>query len=372
MSTSVFVLAFADIGIGDRLAVGGKGASLGELTRAGIRVPPGFVVTTAAFERALAALDPGGAIRRQIQALPADDHFAISSATAAIRGRMEQVPLPEEIRSAIVDSYSRLGLRAGAADASVPVAVRSSATSEDSAEASFAGLQDTYLWVRGENAVVAHVRRCWASLYSVESVSYRLRLRLPEKGLAMGVVVQRMVDARSSGVMFTRSPTTGDRSVVAIEASWGLGSAVVSGEVTPDTYVVNKVTGEIVKRTVSIKTRWHRPNANAAGVLDEDVPEHLQNEPCLSDDEVRQLAEVARRVERHYGTPQDIEWAIAHDLPAGEHLFLLQSRPETVWAGRDAAPVAAPKGRAFDHVMSLFGGAAAAADAAKREGEDSR
>ncbi|HEX6678078.1 MAG TPA: PEP/pyruvate-binding domain-containing protein [Actinomycetes bacterium] len=347
----------------DRPEVGGKGASLGELVAAGVRVPPGFVVTTAAFERAVAALDPDRSIVREVAGLDPDDHDTVASVTAGVRERVRSAPLPDELAAEIAAAYHALGREGdpgGAAlavaarrDAAVPVAVRSSATAEDSAEASFAGLQDTYLWVRGEDAVVDRVRACWASLYSVESVSYRRRRGLPEEAMAMAVVVQRMVDARCSGVMFTRSPTTGDRSVVAIEASWGLGSAVVSGLVTPDTYVANKVTGELLERTVASKRRQHRPDPAGRGVADAEVPEPLRDRPCLSDEEVGALLRAARRVEEHYGSAQDVEWAIAAEPDGG--LFLLQSRPETVWSSRAAEPVATPKARAFDHVVAVLG-----------------
>jgi pyruvate, water dikinase len=349
---------FEEIGIADRPTVGGKGASLGELTRAGIRVPPGCVVTTAAFERFLTAIDPAGSIRREIEQLGADDHAACSRVGAEVRARLESAGLPEDLQASISAHYAELETRARNDGLGEPVAIRSSATSEDSADASFAGLQDTYLWVRGADSVIEHVRKCWASLYAVESVMYRRRLKLPEQGLAMGVVIQRMIDSRCSGVMFTRSPNTGDRSVVVVEASWGLGSAVVSGEVTPDKYVVGKITDEVMSRTVSRKLRQHRPNAAGAGVLDEEVPVEQQNVPCLSDDELHSLVDIAKRVERHYGRPQDIEWAIARNFPPGENVFLLQSRPETVWTAKDAAPVAAPKGKPFDHVFSLLSGGA--------------
>jgi pyruvate,water dikinase len=174
----------------------------------------------------------------------------------------------------------------------------------------------------------------------------------------MAVVVQQMVGARSSGVMFTRSPLTGDRSVIAIDASWGLGSAVVSGDVTPDSFVVSKVTGEIVRRTVSAKTRWHQPDPGGHGVVETDVPAHLRDVPALSDDEIAELAAIARKVEAHYGCPQDIEWAVSRTAPPGQNVFLLQSRPETVWAEKDAArkaPTAAPAARAFDHVFNMLG-----------------
>src|SRR3712207_5226454 len=266
MTTIPPVLRFAEVGRNDVPAAGGKGASLGELMQAGIRVPDGFVVTTAAFGSAVAALDLGS----RVAALDPADADAVASACAELRSNVESAPLPPQVIEAVTAGYARLAAECGQPE--LPVAVRSSATSEDSAEASFAGLQDTYLWVRGAESVLHHVRRCWASLYSVESVTYRLRRGIPETDLAMAVVVQQMVGARSSGVMFTRSPLTGDRSVIAIDASWGLGSAVVSGDVTPDSFVVNKATGEVVRRTVSTKTRWHQPDPSGHGVVATDVP----------------------------------------------------------------------------------------------------
>ena len=324
------VLRFADVGRDDVPLAGGKGASLGELLSAGIRVPDGYVVTTAAFRDAMGALAQD--VERRVSALDPTDTPRLATAIAEIRARVQSAPPPSA------------------------VAVRSSATSEDSAEASFAGLQDTYLWVHGGQSVLDHVRRCWASLYSVESVTYRLRRGIPETDLAMAVVVQQMVGSRSSGVMFTRSPLTGDRSVVAIDASWGLGSAVVSGDVTPDAFVVSKVTGEIVRRTVSTKTRWHQPDPGGHGVVEADVPTNLRDVPSLSDDEITELVAVARKVEAHYGCPQDNEWAVARTGSPGEIVFLLQSRPETVWAEKDAAGRAAPAAQAFDHVFNALGG----------------
>ena len=346
-------LNFRDVGVADRPTVGGKGASLGELTRAGIRVPPGFVVSTAAFERFLAEIDPQGSIRRAIEGLGVGDLPVIAEVAEGVRARIAGAPMPDDLAQAILAGYA--DLCAGAGDE--PVAVRSSATSEDGAEASFAGLQDTYLWIRGGERVLHAVRDCWASLYSAESVSYRLRLELPEGGLAMGVVVQRMVNSRCSGVMFTRSPLTGDRSVIAIESSWGLGSSVVSGVVTPDKYVLSKVTGEIVKRTVSHKTVEHVPDLAAGGVREIPVPEERRDAPCLDEAQIAELAGIGKRVEAHYRCPQDIEWAFAPDGDGGERLYLLQSRPETIWANKEAKPAAAPKANAYAHVFALLGGA---------------
>lgn len=343
-STQDNILWFRDVSLADRLAVGGKGGSLGELARAGIPIPDGFIVTTSAFNRFLQAMDPDASIRSAISALDVQDYDAVKSLSADIRRRIEDVELPRTLHDAIARACGELG--------ETPLAVRSSATSEDSEDASFAGLQDTYLWVRGTDEVMRWVRSCWASLYSPESVSYRLRLGLPENDVAMGVVVQTMVDSRCAGVMFTRSPTTGDRSVVTLEAAWGLGSSLVSGEVTPDRYVVNKITGEINHRSVATKTVEHVP-LEAGGIDTREVPAERQQKPCLSDDEIRALVETARRVETHYGSPQDIEWAIARD---SNELLLLQSRPETVWATKDKAPVAKPAARAFDHVFNALGG----------------
>src|ERR1700689_4761630 len=289
---------FGDIGIADRALVGGKGASLGELTRAGIPVPPGFVIPTTAFEAALAALDPDGAIRSQIERLNENDLAGIAAAADAIRGRFLGSALPAAITLAVRAAYQALAAPA------LPVAVRSSATSEDSADASFAGLQDTHLCVQGADAVLHSLRVCWASLYSLESVSYRLRLGLAEHPIAMGVGVQRMLASRASGVMFTRSPVTGDRSVIAIEGSFGLGSAIVSGEVTPDKYVVSKVSGGIVKRTVSAKAVRHVA-ASDGGVRVDQVAADEQQLPALNDLEIRELAALGRAVEGHYAAPQE-------------------------------------------------------------------
>jgi pyruvate,water dikinase len=426
-----FVVPLAEAGVGSgpgsgagsgAAAVGGKGASLGELARAGVAVPPGFVVTVGAFTTAMTVLDPDGALRAEIEALPASGLAEIAAVTARFRALVAGARLPEEVATEIAEAYAGLSGGGGRADAGgadaggagaggagaggaradggvasgvvvggaataaggvvADVAVRSSATVEDSAEASFAGLQDTYLGVSGAGPVLEHVRRCWASLYNDESVAYRRRLGLPEAGVSMAVVVQTMVAPRAAGVMFTRSPVTGDRSVVAIEGTWGLGSALVSGDVTPDSWVISKITGEITTRRISPKVKIHRYIPNGTGVTVSEAPPDLLEAPCLTDDEIRALAALARRVEAHYGAPQDIEWAVLESgeglagegldaqRPAGqgpaekrlesgggipERIVLLQSRPETVWATRTAAPAGTPKPRAADHVLALFG-----------------
>jgi pyruvate, water dikinase len=347
MRSTANIRWFADITLADRATVGGKGGSLGELTRANIAVPPGFVVTIHGFERVLAELETERRIRSRVEALSLEDLKGIRLLSEEVRMRVQSAPLPPDVCADIVAAQAELC----GPDLSWPLAVRSSATAEDSDEASFAGLQDTYLWVKGAEAIVKYVRSCWASLYSVPSISYRLKDGIPENGVAIAVVVQKMVDARSAGVMFTRSPLTGDRSVITIESAWGLGSAVVSGEVTPDRFVIGKITGQISVRDISDKRIQDVP-AESAGIKRIETLEEFRRAPSISDEELRALAEIGRRVERHYRRPQDIEWAI--DRSGG--ILLLQSRPETVWSEKDKAPVSKPMQNPLEHVMNIFGG----------------
>jgi len=347
MQSSENINWFADITLKDRSAVGGKGGSLGELTRAGIAVPPGFVVRTGAFERFLAKLEMEDPIRPRVESLHDGQLEAITALSERVRARFENAALPQDLQTEIIGAHADLcGERLG-----LPLAVRSSATTEDAEDASFAGLQDTCLWVMGAQATLKYMRSCWASLYSVPSIAYRRKHGIREDRVAMAVVVQHMVDARTAGVMFTRSPLTGDRSVITIEATWGLGSAVVSGEVTPDRFVVAKITGEISIRDISDKHVQHLPAAHG-GVNEVETPEEMRRMPSVSDDELAALRDIGRKIERHYGRPQDIEWAIDRN----GRIFLLQSRPETVWSAKDAMPVARPAENPLTHVMNIFGG----------------
>lgn len=337
---------FKGVGIADRPTVGGKGGSLGELTRAGIAVPPGFVVTTGAFEQFLEALEARAPVRSKVAALDPHDLGAATGLSEDLRRRVIEEPMPEAVEQAIRAAHAEL------CPNGEPVAVRSSATTEDAEDASFAGLQDTFLWVLTPNQMVAKVRECWGSLYSVESMTYRLKHGLPEDAVAMAVVVQQMVDAMCAGVMFTRSPLTGDKSVITIEGAWGLGSAVVSGEVTPDRWVLGKITGEISVRDISDKHARQVP-AEHGGIHEVANEAAIASQPCLTDDQLLALREVGRKIERLYGKPQDIEWA----LDQQGNVLLLQSRPETVWSAKDAAaPVKPTEDNPLRHVMSIFGG----------------
>jgi pyruvate, water dikinase len=347
LTASESVSWFKDLRITDRPTVGGKGASLGELTFAGIDVPPGFVVTTFAFELFLKALEQSSPVRSLVEVLDPNDLDGATALSKQLRARVEQEPLPQQVERAILEAHHQLT----GSDMAKPIAVRSSATTEDAEDASFAGLQDTFLWVLDAQDTVQRVRECWGSLYSVESMTYRRKHQLPEEGVAMAVVIQMMVDARTAGVMFTRSPTTGDKSVITIEGAWGLGSAVVSGEVTPDRWVMGKITGEITVRDISDKHIRQVP-APGGGIVDEELDPKMRAAACLSDDELQALRAVGRTIERHYGRAQDIEWAFDKD----GKLLLLQSRPETVWSAKDPAPVTAVAANPLNHVMTIFGG----------------
>lgn len=346
MSADKSVSWFTDVGIDDRPTVGGKGGSLGELTQAGIAVPPGFVVTTSAFEQFLRTLEARSPVRALVEALDPDDLEAAQTLSKTLRARVMEEAMPAEVEAAITQAHAAL------CDTDQPVAVRSSATTEDADDASFAGLQDTFLWVLDAKDMALRVRECWGSLYSVESMTYRLKQGLPESGVAMAVVIQQMVDARCAGVMFTRSPLTGDKSVITIEGAWGLGSSVVSGEVTPDRWVLGKITGDITTRDISEKLIRQIP-AEGGGIVEVENSEALRDAPCLSDEDLEGLRKVGRQIERHYGKPQDIEWALDSD----GKIVLLQSRPETVWSVKDAsAPIKAAESNPLNHVMSIFGG----------------
>jgi phosphoenolpyruvate synthase/pyruvate phosphate dikinase len=348
VASARYISWFRDIGLDDRPKVGGKGGSLGELQRAGIAVPPGFVVRTEAFEGFIGVLEQRSPVRAQVEGLAADELKGMAAVSRDLRARIEDAPLSADLQQEIRDAYGHLG------ESRHPpaVAVRSSATTEDAADASFAGLQDTYLWVTSADSVIHQIRSCWASLYSVESLNYRRRHGIAESTVAMAVVVQTMVDARTAGVMFTRSPISGDRSVITIEGAWGLGSAMVGGEVTPDRWVVAKVTGEISVREISEKAIRHAQSPHG-GVVELPVEPSLRREPCLSDEELQALRAIGRQVERHYGRPQDIEWAIDRHT---QQLVLLQSRPETVWSNKDNQAAAAHVTDPLLHVMKIFGG----------------
>lgn len=327
-----YCLAFDKIGSAQFMRVGGKCASLGEMTQAGVAVPPGFAVTTEAYQDTLDHSAIWDRLAAILDTLDASDVTATLTATASIREIVSKAIMPDAVEAAIREAYAEMG--AG------PVAVRSSATAEDLPDASFAGQQDTYLWINGADNVVAKVRDCWASLYSARAVAYRAANDIPQK-VQMAVAVQRMVNARTSGVAMTLDPSTGDRSRIVIDASWGLGETVVSGTVTPDNFVVEKVMQSILRRTISDKHMEMVADLDAGKVVERTITDDRRTRSSLTDDEVIAVALLAKALEKQNKCPQDVEWAIDADLPAGQNLVALQSRPETVWSlHKKAKPVA--------------------------------
>ena len=291
----------------DEPGFGGKSANLGELLAAEIPVPPGFAISTAAFEAFVRGAGPRGPIdERACRGDRRRRRRDRGRASREIGEAMRFAPVPEAVRDEVAEHYAQ-----PAADDAPPVAVRSSAVGEDSADATFAGQQETYLWVRGADHVCDAVRDCWVSLYSAPAISYRARLGDAKEPPAMGVTVQLMVDAEVSGVMFTCNPVSGDPSMVAINASWGLGLAVVGGEVTPDDFLVSKVTGEVVREHVHSKDVEYVPDPSGAGAVRVEVPSDRREVACLDQAALARLVDVGKRVERHFGSHQDIEWAIA-------------------------------------------------------------
>jgi len=327
------ILWFENYQPADAPELGGKNASLGTLTGAGLPVPPGFAVSADCYRKALADGGLTGQLDALIAAVDARDPASVAAAGERARALIGALKVPADLAAAIRAGYARLCEQCG--DACLPVAVRSSATCEDQPDASFAGEHDTYLWVRGGDAVADHVLRCWASLFTDRGIAYRLERGYGRANVAMSVGVQQMVRPRAAGVAFTLNPLNGDRSQIAIDASWGFGEAVVSGEVTPDNFLVDKVMGSINRRTISAKTLEYRLTA-ADAVAAVPVETERQSVPCLSDDEILAVARLARRAEKHYKCPQDVEWAIdgVRAIDGAQSVLLLQSRPETVWSRR--------------------------------------
>jgi pyruvate,water dikinase len=346
---SRYISWFEDYRESDKPRVGGKCASLGEMIAAGLPVPPGFAVTTEAFHTLREHSEMRSKVNRALKEINLSDPRGLQRASRYIRMLIESVPIDPIIEADIRHAYRTLCERCDTDD--IPVAVRSSATAEDLPDASFAGQQDTYLWITGADAVVEHVKRCWSSLFTDRAISYRHVTGHDHEVISMAVGVQKMIQPKAAGVAFTLNPSNGDRSQIAIESSWGFGEAVVAGEVTPDNFLVDKVLLEISKQTISPKVTEYRLGEDGV-VRACQVDEERQREPSLTDAEVKAVAALAKRAERHYGSPQDIEWAIDLHLP--DHVILLQSRPETVWSRKPRKPVANPETGLMEGIVSTL------------------
>ena len=312
---SRYVLGFQEIDKTQVAVVGGKGAHLGELSRIeGTRVPAGFCVTTNAFQQIMAEAPSIDDLLDRLSHLEPDDREAIRALSAEIRRTVEEIAIPGDLAAAITRMLARLGLKAACA-------VRSSATAEDLPTASFAGQQDTYLNVVGPAAILQHVSRCWASLFTERAVTYRMRNGFDHRKVHMAVIVQQMVFPRAGGILFTADPVTGNRKVASVEACFGLGEALVSGLVNADAYRVRD--GKVVARTIGAKQLAVLASP-AGGTREQEIEPERQDEPALTDAQVVWLAELGRRIEAHFGRPQDIEWCLD-----GDDFHIVQSRPIT-------------------------------------------
>lgn len=328
--SGAYVAWLADVRRHDVESVGGKGANLGELTRAGFPVPPGFVVTATAYLHALDDAEVRSAVRDRVAGLAVDDADALAEVAAEAQALVRDAGLPDDVREAVLDAYHGLG-------AAERVAVRSSATAEDAASTSFAGMNETFTNVCGDDDLVDHVVECWASLWSPRVVAYRASRHVVDEP-AIAVVVQRMVDADTAGVMFTADPATGERSHIVIEAAFGLGEVVVGGQVEPDTYVIDKDGPQIVHQRVGSKAEKIVRGADGRDRR-VPVPADEQARRVLDDNALMALAHHAIEIERHYGTAQDVEFAIAD-----HHIWIVQSRPITTLSDDAPGPEREPEG----------------------------
>ena len=326
---------FEEVGEDDLALVGGKCSSLGELLRAGVRVPPGFALTTGGYARFMSESGVRADVQGLLKQLRPDDPDRLQEASAAIRARIEASSFSGEQAEGIVESYRRLSGRCGAH--AIPVAVRSSATAEDLPGASFAGQYDTYLGVRGEDDLLLHVRRCISSLFTARAMAYRVKMGFPHERVAISVGVQEMIDASAAGVMFTLNAEDGDRSVISLDSNFGLGESVVSGLTTPDHFLVNKVTLNVVERRISRKETSITVDVATQRCVRTVIPAEQQTASSLLDEQLVDLSRIGKAIERHYSRPMDIEWAIDQARPGRGGICILQARPETVWSTRRAA-----------------------------------
>src|SRR5580692_11057202 len=315
MASEQYVLGLQEVDEKQVAVVGGKGAHLGELSRIdGVRGPAGFCVTTNAFRRIMAEAPSIDGQLDRLSRLNRDDREAIRTLSAEVRQTIEGIVIPDDLAAAITGALAGLGERAACA-------VRSSATAEDLPAASFAGQQDTYLNVVGPAAILQHVSRCWASLFTERAVIYRLRNGFDHRKVHMAVVVQQTIFPDAAGILFTADPVTGNRNVASVEASFGLGEALVSGLVNPDVFKVRD--GEVVAKAIAAKQRAVHASP-AGGTQEEAIDPRRQEQPALTDAQVVRLAGLGRRIEAHFGRPQDIEWCLVDD-----GFWIVQSRAIT-------------------------------------------
>lgn len=316
-----YVEFFEKLNKDDVAIAGGKGANLGELTQAGIPVPLGFVITSQTYRDFIKETGIFDEIMDILDELDINNNKELQKASLKIKSIITETEIPEDIKTIIIEAYNALCHRIGKEN--IFVAVRSSATAEDLPEASFAGQQDTYLNVKGDEELIEYVRKCWASLFEARAIFYREENDFDHSKVYIAVVIQEMVNADKAGVMFTVHPSTGDEKIL-IEAAWGLGEAVVSGTVTPDTIWVDKETEDVLDYQISEKNTMFRKNPDTGKTEKIPVPNDIKNKQVLTNGEIVKLTKLGKTIQDHYNFPQDTEWAIEND-----NIFMLQSRPIT-------------------------------------------
>ncbi|MCR2045219.1 phosphoenolpyruvate synthase [Anaerosalibacter massiliensis] len=323
-----YIKWFNEIDKNDIPIVGGKGANLGELTQRGVDVPPGFCITAGAYADFIKLSKLEDKIKEKIDGLDVEDSSELQKRAAEVRKLINNSEIPKEIKDEIVNAYKEFSEKLKIENPNV--AIRSSATAEDLPEASFAGQQDTYLHISGEEEVLNFARKCWASLWTARAIYYREEQGFNHFEVALSVVVQKMINSEKSGVMFTANPVNSNKDEMMINASWGLGEAVVSGSVTPDEYIVDKNNNKILEKHIAEKTTMIIKSKDEVGTVEVRVGEHLGfekiNGQCLTDKEILKLTDNGMKIENMYGSNQDIEWAFDEET---KELYILQSRPIT-------------------------------------------
>jgi pyruvate,water dikinase len=329
------------------LQVGGKNANLGRMLKLGIRVPPGFAVNTSTFDNFLDRTGIRHKIVNLLFRISIEDLKTVEEVGAQVRNLIELTEVPKEIFEEIKESYERLCDLCKVQD--LPVAIRSSATSEDLAIASFAGQHETYLGVRKVDNVTRHILKCWASLFTDRAIAYRSRMGWPQDKVTISVGIQKMVNAKCAGVMFTIDPISGDQDKIIIEGNWGLGESVVSGKVNVDMYVVNKKNLKIIEKKLGDKRI--QMVAKGEKIVEEELTEEKQNAYVLNDEEIIEVTKMGKILESYFGCPQDIEWAIDTDIPFPDNVFFLQTRP--IVGGKVKKPKTTEE-KVIDELMKVF------------------
>lgn len=351
MNSTKWIYRFDELGSEHNDMVGKKCAQLGEMTKAGFNVPPGFALGLQAYELFMKKSGAHEDIGHYLAKFEADpnnpsDLPKYDKASKIIRAIIEQKEMPEELKDSIYKYYDELCQVSGVSD--VSVATRSAGPS------SHPGQYETFLHVQGKPEVITNIIKVWSSTFNQRSIHSRHLTGLPLDYDPIGVAVLKMVNSKAAGVMFTLNPANGDRSKIIIEGNWGLGESVVSGSVTPDEWIVDKVVIEIVKCTISNKTLEFTFDEGSGRTRMLDVASDRQSVPCLTEEEVLELARLGKKLEQHYGKPQDIEWTIDRDLPFPENIFLVQTRPETIWSKKRSGGKLKTSGSASRDVIDFY------------------